>query len=232
MSFNLRKEINQLKKKLLQISAICEESVQKAINAITKKDESLAQSVIDGDNEIDRKEVELEEDCLKVLALFQPVAIDLRYIISILKINNDLERIGDLAVNIAERSFTIIQQPGHVIPEILFEMVSDVRSMLRKALDAFVNLDVAVAYEVWHMDDRVDEGHQEMYKIVAQAMQESPKNVDYLMSLISVSRNLERIADQTTNISEDIIYLLEGKVVRHRVSENFELKELKTHKNK
>lgn len=220
MSFNLRREIELLKKNLLAVCTLVEESVQKAIVASLSLDEKMAQSVIDEDNEIDRREVELEEECLKILALHQPVAIDLRYIIAALKINNDLERIGDSAVNIAERVLYMSRSPRIRLPGDLLTMMGTVRSMLRKCLDAFISMDVHLAYEVWHMDDLVDDTHRNNYKTVQDRIYECPEDIDGLINFLSVSRNLERIADLTTNIAEYVIYLLEGKVVRHRINGN------------
>jgi len=218
MSYNLHREIETLKKSLLTLCTLVEESVQKAIVACLSLDDKLAQAVVDDDDEIDRCEVEMEEECLKILALHQPVATDLRYIVAAMKINNDLERIGDSAVNIAERVLYMSRRPLVRLPGDLMTMTETVRLMLRKCLDAFVTMDVHLAYEVWYMDDTVDETHRNNYKTVQDRVYECPEDIDGLINFLSVSRNLERIADLTTNIAEDIIYLLEGKVVRHRIN--------------
>ncbi|MBN2381800.1 phosphate signaling complex protein PhoU [bacterium] len=218
MSFGLRKEIEYLKKNLLALCTMVEENVQKAILACLSLDEKLAQKVVDDDDEIDQREVEMEEECLKILALHQPVAIDLRYLIAALKINNDLERIGDSAVNIAERVLYMVRKPMVRLPSDLMAMTETVRSMLRKCIDAFVSMDVQLAYEVWYMDDLVDETHRNNYQIVQKRVGQCPDDIDVLINFLSISRNLERIADLTTNIVEDVIYLLEGKVVRHRIN--------------
>ncbi len=217
MSKHLQFEIENLKKSILYLGAVVEENVQKAVIAIESRDEKLAQNAIETDTEIDRNEVDLEEECLKVLALYQPVAGDLRFIISILKINNALERIGDLAVNIAERAFYLAKHERLEIPFNLSGMAEKVRAMLRQSLDAMVNADSKLAYEVCAADETVDEINRDAYNKVKIAIHEHLDQVDSLLALLSVSRYLERIADHATNIARDVIYMLEGEIVRHRV---------------
>ncbi len=219
MTHHLHREIDRLKQKLLGLSAVVESSVELAVEAVKRRDERLAQRVIDQDERIDRSEVEVEEECLKILALHQPVAIDLRFIVAVLKINNDLERIGDLAVNIAER-VPHLRVEGDAVARFDFsEMSAKVMTMLRESLAALINMDTARAFAVCAADDEIDAMHRAMYRRVAEALQARPADADVLMQLHSVSRQLERIADYATNIAEDIIYMTEGEIVRHRVEQ-------------
>ncbi len=212
---HLRREVDRLKRKLLALSAYVEESVQRAVKAVSERDEKLAQRVIDTDFEIDEMEVDVEEDCLKILALHQPVAIDLRFIIAVLKINNDLERIGDLAVNIAERAVSLSKRDKINSPFDFQTMAERVQKMLQKALDALVNGDAKLAREVLVSDDEIDEMNRQMYDSIKMGIRQDPDNVDTLIQVLAISRNLERIADHTSNIAEDVIYMVDGDIIRH-----------------
>jgi len=219
MPKQLQKEIETLKKRILALSDQVETAVYDATIAIEHRDSKLARKVIDNDIIIDRQEVEIEEECLKTLALHQPVAIDLRFIITVLKINSDLERIGDLAVNVAERAVFLATQPK---PDISFDfvgMAGAAQSMLTKSLDALVNLSIELAKEVCTSDDTVDAMNREMYVKVQQAIGIHPEQMESLIHMLSASRHLERIADHATNIAEDVIYMIEGQIVRHRTEE-------------
>ena len=220
MSSHLRLEIEKLKKRLLAISALVEESVQQAVQAVQERDETRAQSVIAGDTQIDLREVDLEEECLKVLALHQPVASDLRFIIAMMKINNDLERIGDLAVNIAERADDLSMKEPVAFCFDLAGMAETTREMLHKCLDALINLDSEIAKEVLTLDTRVDDINRQTYSLISQAIRKNPERMEPLLQHLSVSRYLERIADHTTNIAEDVLYMLHGEIVRHRMGNN------------
>lgn len=216
MSVHLHKAIDSLKKRILELSQLVEESVAKSLQAVATKNATLAQEVIDGDNRVDAMEVEVEEECLKILALHQPVATDLRFIVAVLKINNDLERIGDLAVNMASRAKKLAELPAPSHVEIDFQGAdARVREMLRKSLEALVNLDEKLAKWVWSADRAVDDINRSVHKQVIQALREYPQDVERLILLLSVSRNLERIGDHTTNIAEDILYMIGGEIVRH-----------------
>ena len=219
MAIHLQREIERLKKQILTLSAVVEENVQKAVKAISERDDRLANRVIDRDVEIDRMEVEVEEECLKTLALHQPVAIDLRFIIAVLKINNDLERIGDLAVNIAERAIYLSHSALVEVPFELPKMASLTQTMLHRALDALVNLDTALASSVCASDDEVDAMNREMYTQIEQGIQRHPDQIDPLINLLAVSRQLERIGDHATNIAQDVIYMIDGLIVRHRTEQ-------------
>lgn len=220
MTRHLHQDIELLKRKILFLSAEVEEAVQKSLLAFNKIDKELAEEVVRKDIEIDKMEIEVEEDGLKILALHQPVAIDLRFLVAILKINNGLERIGDLAVNIAELALSRSPESALQTPADLDVMVAKSRSMLTRSLDALVNLDVATARSVFADDDEVDAILRDMFRYVKQNVTGDSENVESLLQLLFVARHLERIADLATNIAEDIIYMVEGKIVRHGAESN------------
>ncbi|MFP4380772.1 MAG: phosphate signaling complex protein PhoU [Candidatus Sumerlaeia bacterium] len=220
MPRHLIKEMDKLKRKMMGLSAVVEERLMKAVKALMEQDEALAHEVIESDVDIDEMEVEVEEECLKMLALYQPVAHDLRMIVAILKMNNDLERIGDLAVNVAERSLYLISVPKQNYSFLDFrKMASKTQSMLRRSLDSLVNLDGSEAGQVCTDDSEVDEINREMYDLVKQEIREHPENLEELIHCLSISRHMERIADLATNIAEDVIYMVSGKIVRHKAED-------------
>jgi phosphate transport system protein len=215
MTLLLHKEIERLKKELLALGAIVEELLRKSVRALQERNETLAREVMAADERVDNREVELEEDGLKIIALHQPVAVDLRFIVAVLRINSDLERIGDLAVNIAERA-RYLTGAGREAPAIDFTaMAEKAQEMLTKSLDAFVNMDPGLAQQVIEMDSVVDEMNRQMYCAVYGLIRKDPGQVEPLLHLLSASRHLERIADHATNIAEDVIYLVDGDIVRH-----------------
>ncbi len=216
MSKHLQREIEKLKKQILSLSAVVEENFCKAVSSIEKRDPVIAKETLDVDVIIDQREVELEEECLKILALYQPVAADLRFIIAVLKINNDLERIGDLAVNISEWTIYHDTLDDSSIPYDFFEMAEKVRFMLKNCLDAFINLDSNLAYDVCAYDNEVDVINRRMCDVIKETIQLYPKQIDGLINFLNVFRNLERIADHATNIAEDVIYLTTGAIIRHK----------------
>lgn len=208
-----KKEQEKLKKRLLAMSAMVEESLLRAVRAFEQNDALAARKIIDGDEAIDELEVEIEEECLKVLALHQPVAVDLRFLAAILRINNDLERIADLAVNICiQTQHDPPMQCGFDISRI----ASRSRAMLKKSLDAFVNLDVDLAREVCRMDDEVDALNAENTDLAIETIEQNPACVRRMLQALRVSRNLERVADLATNIAEVVIYITRGEIVRHK----------------
>ncbi len=210
-------QTERLKKMILHLTAMVEESLRSAVKSITERDVDLAVAVVAKDDEIDRYEVEVEEEVLKILALYQPVAIDLRFIIAVLKINNDLERIGDLAVNISQRSAAMGRIKKCVpVPFDLAEMLRLSVDMVRQSSDALVAMDPQIARGVLIEDDDLDDLRAEAFIAVREKISEQPGAVEYLLNLLSVSRNLERIGDHATNIAEDVIYMVEGEIVRHR----------------
>jgi phosphate transport system protein len=215
MSVHLQREIDRVKKDILALCAIVENQVQMAVQALLDRDPELARTVQERDDEIDHREVEVEEECLKILALHQPVAIDLRFIISAMKINNDLERIGDLAVNIARKAMTFMEETQMEIRFDIAGMWEKTQAMLNDSLDALVNMDSALAADVCRRDDEVDRVKHDIRVDIEEAIRRDPEQVRPLMRLLAVSRNLERIADCATNIAEDVIYMSEGRIIRH-----------------
>ncbi len=219
MSKHILREIAALKKEILALGAAAEEILYKAMKSLEERDKALAEQIMKEDADIDQMEVEIEEDCLKVLALHQPVARDLRLIIAILKINNDLERVGDLAVNIAERAAFLATKEKAEIPADFMKMSEISRDMLKKSLDALVTEDTALAHKVCGMDDAVDAINREMYILIQNEIKRDPSKMENLIHLLSVSRHLERVADLATNIAEDVIYMIDGEIVRHKVED-------------
>lgn len=220
MSKHLEREIENLKKRVLALSATVEDNVYKAVRALTERNSSLAEEVIASDDrDIDQTEIEIEEECLKVLALHQPVAGDLRFIVAILKINSDLERMGDLAVNIAERAAFLASRARVEIPLDLALMAEKTKEMVRRSLDALVNRDSGLAREVLVDDDEVDAMNREMYIRIQDAIRRNPEELESLIHLLSCSRHLERIADHATNVAEDVVYMVEGVIVRHHAED-------------
>jgi phosphate transport system protein len=215
MAKYLIRELDKIKKKILSLGALVEERVRIASSAVDNRDAAIAQKIIDTDWEIDEMEVEVEEECLKILALHQPVAVDLRFIITVIKINNDLERIGDQAVNIAERVLTISKRPEMDFVFDYLPMAEKAEAMLKMSLDALVNMDVDLAFKVVTMDDEVDAIKELAYDRIKEAIKAQPARVGYLINLLLISRHLERLADHATNIAEEVIYLIEGEIVRH-----------------
>jgi len=219
MAMHFQRDVEKLKLKLLSLSTMVEESVYRSVQAVMERDHVLAQQVIADDLKIDQLEVEVEEDCLKILALHQPVAVDLRFIVAVLKINDNLERIGDLAVNIAERAvFLATKQRIDIIFDLPL-MAEKAKKMLKDSLDALVNRDIKLAWMVCQADDEVDEINRNMYDRVANSVSEGKGQINPMLHLLSISRHVERIADLTTNIAEDVIYMVEGEIVRHRIED-------------
>ncbi len=216
MSQHLQNALEALKRRVLSLGAIVENNLRFAVESVETRDTGLAERVMSGDAFVDRMEVDIEEECLKVLALHQPVAADLRLIITVLRINNDIERVADLAVNIAERALFLCTQPPIEAPYDFDEMCRRSLAMLGESLDALVRQDTKLARRVRASDARVNAINREMYAKTSAAVRKNPDHVEPLLSYLSVSRHLERIADYATNIAEDVIYLVEGAIVRHR----------------
>lgn len=215
MSQHLQREIDALKEKIIFMGTEVEDRVYRATVSLINRNQEMAQAVLAGDQEIDDLEVTIEEDCLKILALHQPVASDLRFIIAVLKINSDLERVGDLAVGIAERSIYLIEHSGVSIGFDMAAMMRSVESMLTRSIEALVNLDVNKAYRVRADDDRVDAMNRDMYALVKEELVKHPEHINIILHNLSISRHLERIADHASNIAEDVIYLVKAEIIRH-----------------
>ena len=219
MPRHIERQVDQLKEKILRVGTLVEEAISKSITALINRDVHLAQRVAANDEEIDRMEVEVEEECLKILALYQPVAADLRFVVAVLKINNDLERMGDLAQNIAKRVGQLANQDPRDMPPEIRSMAMQAQEMVKQCLDAVVNADPALARQVREEDDAVDECRQQIRRKVLRGIKQNPENVENLLRVNSVSKHIERIADMATNVAEDVIYMVEGDIVRHRASE-------------
>jgi phosphate transport system protein len=211
-----QREIENLKKLILSLGAIVEEQIQRSMLALERRDTDLADEVIARDREVDSLEILIEEECLKILALYQPVAKELRFVIAVLKMNNDLERMGDLSSNIAKRARYLSKKEK-------IEMLSDfgnisdkVQAMVKKSLDSLVNTDVNLAREVLAADDEVDRLTKQILKKTVSTIEKDPKRTKEYFSIRSISKNLERIADCATNIAEDVVYLCSGEIVRHK----------------
>ena len=215
MSMLLQREIEKLKKMISSLGARVEEGLEKSVRAVHQRDDALAAEVVAADPDIDMMEVNIEEECLKVLALHQPVANDLRFIIAVLKVNKDIERIGDLAAGIAEQVRHLAEDGPEEVPYDLLGMANKVRAMVRDSLDALLGQDAAIAQRVREADDEVDAMDRLMYPETRAAIRERPDKMEGYIRLLRVSQNLERIADHATNIAEDVIYLTEGRIIRH-----------------
>lgn len=216
MSMHLHRDMENLQKLVLSLSALAEEMIDKATRVLCERRFDDAAEVIEADVEVDRREVVIEEECLKILALHQPVASDLRRIAAVLKINNDIERIADLAVNIAQRAQCLGDFPEFHVPDRVSQMVDLATQMVRGSLDAFVNLDAENARRIIRLDNTVDEHNREIINDLQNLMKERPQGVEAALHCFSAVRHIERIADHAVSIAEDVIYLVEGDIVRHR----------------
>ena len=213
--FTFPHELSKLNKKLLHLSAIVEEKIRLATKLIENHNRKMAQSLINSDYEVDELEVEIEEDCLKILALHQPVASDLRFIITVIKINNEMERIADMAVNIAMRVDNISKFNHDAATSYEFGPMSDkVISMLKKSIDSLVNRDAVMAKTIFLDDDFVDSYRNRCYEDIKVRIKEDPEHPGYHINTYLLARHLERIGDRTVNIAEEVIYLVEGTITR------------------
>ncbi len=215
MPIHLQREIDKIKKSLLSLCAQVEEQVHLAVRSLLTRNDAMAKEILQRDLEVDHLEVEVEEECLKTLALHQPVAVDLRLIISALKINNDLERIGDMAVNIARKAAALAEDEPVELNFDYGVMWTKTQAMLRDSLDALVNMDADLAYNVCKRDDEIDAMKSQVRLEIEDRIQKDPRKVKQYIRLLAIARNLERIADLATNIGEDVIYLVQGKIIRH-----------------
>ena len=209
MNKHFHKALENIKKGILSLGSIVEDRVRLSIKAIETRDTNIAKMIINGDYEIDGMEVDIEEECLKILALYQPVAVDLRFIATVIKINSDLERIADEAVNIARGVNYLSAKKQNFDFDVNFsEMVDKTQFMLKRSLDALVNLDTDIAVKVCILDDEVDKMNGEVHRLVKNAVKKNPEQGEHLINLLLISRHLERIA-------EEVIYLVDGEIVRH-----------------
>jgi len=208
--------MSRLRKRILAEAAMVEEAIEKAIRSVTEGNATLAQEVIDGDRLVDETEIEVEEECLKILALHNPVAVDLRFIVVTLKMNNDLERMGDIAVSIARRA-VFLEKAGVKLEEAeaFGRMTEAVRKMVKQSLDALVNGDAELARRTCLQDDEIDQMKRDIAKVLRDRIEQNPSQLRPLLKMLDLTRHLERIGDLATNIAEDVIYLVKGEIVRH-----------------
>ncbi len=216
MAKHLEKELERLKKMIYTLSARVDENLELAVKSFQENDESLAQKVIADDRNIDDLEVEVEEECLKALALYQPVAIDLRFIIAVMKMTNDLERIGDLAADIAKNGIAINRAAQPKIPLDLHQMTYLVKTIVRKSLDSLLNIDPYLAREAIKDDDEINAMKSEMKAEIVEALKREPEHAESLITLLAITHRLERIGDHASNIAEDVIYMIDANIVRHQ----------------
>jgi len=213
---HFHEELAQLKQRLLDMSGQAERLVDLAIKSVLERDRDVAQEVIAGDKMLNQFEVEIEQRAVRMLALQQPMARDLRFLVGAIKVSSDLERVGDHAVNIAESAVRLVDHGGRLTPTpALEDMARRARKMLGDALDAFLRADGALGREVCKADDAVDALHDSVFRVLLTHMMESSRNIGPALELLLVSRNLERVADLATNIGEDAVYLAEGKQIKH-----------------
>jgi phosphate transport system protein len=219
MTRHIDRQIGNLKEKIRRVGTVVEEAISKSISAVINRDVQLAQRVLASDDAIDRMEVEVEEECLKILALYQPVAADLRFVVAVLKINNDLERMGDLAKNIAKRVAQLEGAGPVELPPEIRTMAMQAEEMVRECLAAVIDADPVLARRIREQDDVVDQARQKVRKRILAGIKEHPENVEVLLRINSITKHIERIADMATNVAEDVIYMVEGDIVRHRPEE-------------
>jgi phosphate transport system protein len=222
METHFQQELNKLKQNLLKMAGLAEQAINNAIEALVQRNTSLAEKTIAEDEKINQMEILIDEWCLKLLALHQPLAADLRFIASAMRINIELERIGDLAVNIAERVISLNQEP-QLKPYIDIPRMAEItQSMVKDVLNAFVNGDAALARAVCERDDQVDALNDQVFRELLTYMMADPKTITRAVHLIIVSRCLERIADHATNIAEGVIFMVKALVIKHHADAKVE----------
>jgi len=210
------REMQELKNRILRMGGTVEDLIARAIEALQSRDRFLFTEAQRIESEIDSEEVRIEEECLKLIALYQPVAGDLRFIAAVLKINAELERMGDLAAHLSERARDLAAPGGLSAPAELRRMGSVVQGMVRDSLESLIHQDAEQAQKVLHADNEVDDLHRHMFDFVAAGVRARPEQAEAWLQLLTASRYLERIADSATNIAEDVYYLVEGEIIRHR----------------
>lgn len=217
MAKHFHQELKRLEKSLLLLSSVVEENFRGAIRSVENRDLDLASKIERDDQRTDDMEVEIEEECLKILALHQPVANDLRRIVSALKMTNDLERIGDFATRIARKGKVLAEYPQVPLPDDFRAMAEMVRSLFHRSVNALISMDSEEAREVITMDKRVDQYNQNIGDKVVEWMKQTPENIPAGISILWMIRALERVGDHASNIAEDVVYLIEGDIVRHNI---------------
>jgi phosphate transport system protein len=225
METHFQKELQELKQDLLKMAALVEEAINTAVQSLVKRDSNLAQKTFEGEDQINRMEIAIEEKCLKLLALRQPMAADLRFITSAMKIITDLERMGDQAVNIGERAISLNQEPQLKRYIDIPKIAEITQSMLKDVLDAFVTQNSNLARSVCKRDDLVDGLNDQVFRELLTYMMSDPQTITRAVHLMIVSRCLERIADNATNIAEDVIFMVDALVIKHHADAKEEREE-------
>lgn len=215
MSVHFVTEMERLHRDIVSMCSTVEENISEAVRGLQKRNVGLAEELAVRDREVNDLDIRIEEECLKILALYNPVANDLRRVAAVLKITGELERVGDLAVNIAERSASLSPFPDFPLPSRLSEMATESLSMLHSSIDSYVEQDADKAREVCARDDVVDDLNDELIQELRADMVSTPSLVEPGMHLFSVIRHIERVADHATNIAEDVVYLMTGEIIRH-----------------
>ena len=219
MDRHFDEELQKVKKNLLEMASLVDESITKALEALKNRDLKMASEVKEIDHRIDRFEIAIEDQCIELIARHQPVGTDLRFLIGVIKMNNDMERMGDHAVNIAGSVAFLIEQPRIKPVSNIWSMVVEVKKMLNDSVKSFMNNDAEMAQQVCERDNVVDEMRDETMRILLTYMLEQPDKIGSAIPLLLVAKNLERIADLTTNICEDVIYIAQARVIKHHAEE-------------
>ena len=219
MERHFDEELNNLKQLLLKMADEAQEMVGLAVKSLVERNQDFAKEVFALENAVNRQEVEIEDEVLKLMALHQPAGSDLRFLTAVLKINNDLERVADQAVNIGEISLRLLKEPPLKPLIDIPHMAKLAQTMIKQSLDALVRHDAALAKRVCESDDAVDQLNEQVFRELLTYMIENPKNIARAVDLILVSRNLERVADHATNISEDVIFIEQGKNIKHHLGD-------------
>lgn len=215
MSVHMQLDLSEMHRDLLSMCARVEDMIHRAVGQLSAPDFEETRQLMEEDTDIDRWDVRIEDACLKILALYQPVAIDLRRITTVMKVSSELERVADLAVNIADRASGLLNSPQVVIPDQLTHMAERAVNMLHRSIDAYVDLNSELARQVCAEDDQIDEMNKGLINQLIENMHRSPDQLDALLHLFSAVRHVERVADHATNIAEDVVYLVEGRIIRH-----------------
>lgn len=215
MSKHLERELTSLRERLVGQFTVVEQMIQLAVRSLVERRSDFADRVIESDAGVDSTDIQIEEECLKLLALHQPVAFDMRWLIAVIKVNGEIERMADTACNIAERAKALTKFPFFEVPGQLNEMVDATIRMVRRSLDAFINCDTKMAADVIRMDDSVDSLNRVVIELLHQQMKADSEMIEPAVHCFSASRHLERIADLAENLSEEVIYLVDGEIIRH-----------------
>ena len=213
-------ELRKLKDELVRMASLAESSIGLAVKALVSRDAEGARRVLASDDAINMSELEVDDLCLRLLALHHPEARDLRFIAMAFKINNDLERMGDLAVNIAERTLDLLKEPLLKPLIDLPRMAELAQAMVKDSLDAFVRQDAELAKQVCERDDAVDKLNDQIFRELLTYMLQDPKTITRAVGLILIGRHIERIADHATNIAEDVVYMVKGKIIKHHIADS------------